>query len=228
MTTISANIKVHILKTQYLLFKNYCYFVENTRSREVVLIDPSWEFELINHRIEQLSAKPCAVLVTHHHHDHFHLAEKCATAYNIPVLMSANEINHYHVSCANLQALPSESFFIGSILIQYLLTPGHTYGSTCYLINNHLFTGDTLFNEGCGICTGKGASPEQMFSSLELIKNSIQDTTLIYPGHQFYSPVGQNFGFVKEHNIYLHFRSIDLFVAFRMRKQNNKQLFNFK
>ncbi len=228
MNTTAIDIQVHVLKTQHLNFKNYCFIVENVCAKEIVLVDPSWEFELIDQTIKQLSAKPCAVLLTHHHYDHIDLAEKCAIAYNIPVFMSSNEINFYNFTCAHLHALPQKSFWVNSFFIQCIATPGHTYGSICYLIGNNLFTGDTLFNEGCGICIDNGSCPEQLFYSLQAIKNIINNATLIYPGHQFYSTIGRDFAFVKEQNIYLHFNKVEQFVAFRMRKQNTANWLNFK
>lgn len=227
MNTVS-DINVHVLKTLHSTFKNYCFIVENVSTKEVVLIDPSWEFELIDQTIKQLSARPCAVLLTHHHYDHIDLAQKCATTYNIPVFMSSNEIDFYHFFCAHLQALPNQAFWINSIFIQFISTPGHTYGSTCYLIGNNLFTGDTLFNEGCGVCIDHGSCPKQLFYSLQTIKNISNDSTLIYPGHQFHSPIGQDFNFVKEQNIYLHFSKIEQFVAFRMRKQSMANWLSFE
>ena len=226
----ATNLTVHVLNTQRLMFKNYCYIVEHLGTKEAVLIDPSWEFHTVDQTLNQSGATPTAILLTHHHPDHVHLAQDCAKAYDIPVYMSNNEIDYYGFRCHNLQPLPDDKqFSIGAMTITLVQTPGHTHGGVCYLFDDQsFFTGDTLFNEGCGICTGKGADPTKMFDSLQIIKKIINDNTIIYPGHQFHSSIGQTFAFVKEHNIYLQLTTIDSFVNFRMRKQNMKNWLNFK
>lgn len=222
---------VHPLKVQRLFFKNYCYLVYDARSKDTVLVDPAWEWRTITETLRGLGCIPKAVLLTHHHLDHVHLASDCAKYYQIPVLMSAEERDYYHFSCTNLESLPnSEQFSIGTIPIRWLITPGHTKGSICYVIGEHWFTGDTLFNEGCGICVGKGACPKHMYHSLQALKERIKNTDRIYPGHLFNSTlgVGQTFATVKANNIYLGLASLEDFVAFRMRTQSWQRTLAFQ
>jgi glyoxylase-like metal-dependent hydrolase (beta-lactamase superfamily II) len=98
-----------------------------------------------------------------------------------------------------------------------MLTPGHTAGGVCYLIENNLFSGDTLFAEGCGYCSGRGADPRAMFHSLQLLKRTIAPQTLVFPGHSYGQLPGQTFGSLLKNNIYLAFDDERKFVQFRMR-----------
>jgi len=88
------------------------------------------------------------------------------------------------------------------------------------------FCGDTLFIEGCGLCSGKGADPNNMFDTLQKLKAKISPQTRIYPGHCYGKPVGQSFKYVLENNIYLQFDGREKFVAFRMRPHQSN-LFKF-
>ncbi len=229
-TNTEGSVVVQPLKVQRLTFKNYCYLIYDPASADAILIDPAWEFPKIQNAIQIAQCQLKAILLTHHHPDHVDLAEECAKFYDVPVFMSAAEVNTYHFQCFNLQLLSSNTTFkIGTVSITAISTPGHTQGGICYLINNNLFTGDTVFNEGCGVCSGKGASPEDMFNTLQNLKNIIDDSVLMYPGHVFYAPIGQTFAYVKKNNIYLQLTNQTSFVSFRMRKnQNQKKLFNFK
>jgi glyoxylase-like metal-dependent hydrolase (beta-lactamase superfamily II) len=198
---------------------NYCYIFINTLTKQALLIDPAWDIVAIQRIIKRYDAKVSAVLITHHHFDHVNLAEEFSKHYDCRIFISEKEYYHYKLKfdrkvlftdcdiqkVANIQVLP-------------ILTPGHTAGSTCYLIENALFTGDTLFNEGAGTCAGNGGDPNLMFSSFQRLKNMIANNTRIYPGHRFKSALGLTFEEVKQKNIYLQFDSVDVFVGFLMRK----------
>lgn len=156
------------------------------------------------------------------------MADTLAQRYEIPVFMSKFEIDYYQFRCTNLNSISyPEPFIIQDIHLKPIFTPGHTYGGTSYLIKNNLFCGDTLFIEGCGICSSKGANPYILFDSLQTLKKKISLDTYIYPGHSYGHEPGRTFKFVLENNIYLHFEEKEAFVAYRMRK-NQKGLFNFK
>lgn len=230
LINISDNHKLtfYQLKSSKHNLINCCYFIVNEKNRNAIAIDPAWDtnkFETIidHHKIDTIS-----VLLTHHHKDHIDLAEFFALKYNSNIYMSAKEIAYYGYHCKNLLPIESESAFIlGGIKVIPILTPGHTVGSTCYLIEKHLYTGDTLFIEGCGMCTGKGGNPEAMFDSLNRLKKILALDDRIYPGHHYHAEPGQSFSYLLQSNIYLHFNDKEQFIKFRMR-EGQKGLFAFR
>jgi hydroxyacylglutathione hydrolase len=210
------------------VFKNYAYTVVDHKNKSAIFIDPAWEMDKIITDIEQYSVTPRAVLLTHHHMDHVHLAEDFAKAFNIPVYISQDEIDYYGYSCTNLVGLKTyRAFFVDHIYIKPIHTPGHTYGGICYLIGDYLFTGDTLFIEGCGACLGKGSDPAALYNTLQQLKATIPGRTQIYPGHSFGKEPGAAFEELLKLNIYCHFKTEKEFIDFRMRSQQNKT-FSFK
>ena len=198
-------------------FVNYCYLLVHRTSRDAVLIDPAWEPALIDATLGALGAHPRAVLLTHHHHDHIDLADHYGSR-GLDVYMSALEADFYGFHCAGLRRIQREQMLhLGAIQVNPLRTPGHTVGSICYLASDALFTGDTVFAEGCGICSGRGADPSEMFDSLEGLKRQLDPDIRVYPGHRYGLPPGQTWKTLLSCNLYLQFSRRDLFVEFRMR-----------
>lgn len=221
-------LQVVILKMQYLFLKNFSYMVLNQISKEAVIIDPAWEIDKVEKTLWSNGVKLIGILVTHTHPDHVHLVKPLAQRYNCPVWLSLQEFESGNFRCKGLQVLENEApFSCGSIKIKPLLTPGHTPGGMCYLIGNHLFTGDTLFTEGCGICWGPKADPHQLFFSLQRLKAQTHLDTRIYPGHSYGKVPGKTFAEVLAQNLYLNFDREEDFVAYRMRK-GQKNLFRFQ
>lgn len=192
------------------------------------MVDPSWEADVIEKQLNDLGAKPVNILLTHAHYDHVDLVPYFVDRYQCKVFMSETEINYYNFSSPNLCSIRSElPFQLGSITIRPVFTPGHTKGGVCYLVDNRLFTGDTLFIEGCGICTVSGGSPEEMFYSLQRLKRIVPKEARVFPGHSYGTPPGQTFEFVIKNNIYLNINELDRFVEFRMRKLTTGTVMNF-
>jgi hydroxyacylglutathione hydrolase len=209
-------------------FINYTYLLFNNISNEAVVIDPGYEFDTLVTQIKNAGVQLRAILLTHHHEDHTQSAGQLAVFFNVPVWINELEQRFYGFTCSNLQTFYADSTLtIGSFHIPALHTPGHTKGSVCFYIDKYLFTGDTLFIEGCGMCLGKGADPLDMFNSIQKIRVNTYMTTLVYPGHCFGIEPGLQFEKVLNENIYFHINRIDKFVNFRMRK-NQKGWFDFK
>lgn len=196
--------------------------------KSAIIIDPAWEFDKIEKFLLDNEFVLKAILLTHHHPDHSDLASLMSEKFSVPVFVSREEATYYGFSCSGLEYFYSESRLpVEGFDIIPLFTPGHTWGSVCYHIGDNLFTGDTIFIEGCGICFGAGGSAQDMYHSLQKIKQRISRTTKIFPGHCFGTPVGAEFSFVLENNIYFHIKDINQFILFRMRN-NQKNLFSFK
>lgn len=225
---MGSGTQVSVIKTKGAGIINYNYLLIDMPTREVVFIDPSWEYEKMKKAVENIKGHVKAVLLTHAHLDHTNLSWRFAEEFNAEVFMGSREIMDYKFSCKNLRALEDGDFItFGESQLQCIHTPGHTSGSVCYYTEGMMFTGDTIFMEGCGICECPGGSPEDMYNSIQKIKSTIQENCRIYPAHCYGTQVGGLFEDVKKKNIYLNIKQKKYFIEFRMRP-NQKGLFDFK
>jgi hydroxyacylglutathione hydrolase len=219
--------QIVVLEMYFQFMKNYSYLVSDPAEHEAVIVDPAWQMEKVERALAGTPAKLRGVLITHSHYDHIHLASQIADTYKCPIWMSAAEISFSGFSSPRLKAIDSEPWEVGHLRIEPLLTPGHTPGSTCYLIGDCLFSGDVLFAEGCGICVDMEAA-YAMFSSLEKLKTRIPLETRIFPGHAYQRTPGQLMAQVLKDNMYLQFSNKHSFAAFRLRSgQNQAKMFQF-
>ncbi|WP_459470482.1 MBL fold metallo-hydrolase [Staphylococcus cohnii] len=200
-------------------FINYTYIVANTSTKKSVIIDPSWDIKKLLKTIEAQSLTPCAILLTHSHYDHTNLVNSIINIYpNINVYISKKEADYYKFNNRNLVTLKdNEVIQICGITIECYLTPGHTKGSMTYHINNNLYTGDTIFTEGCGICSGEGGSSEEMYYSVQLIK-TFDENCIIWPGHAFSLIPGHKLHYILKENLYFVIEDKEVFIKFSERR----------
>lgn len=219
-------IQCEIFKVQKGQFKNYCYAVYD--KTHAVLIDPAWNETLIQNFLMEKGLIVKGILVTHHHHDHIDLAAQFAEHYETSFYLSHTESDYYKIKHPRLALIEDEiELSFSNISIYPIKTPGHTKGSLCYWVNHQfLFTGDTLFNEGCGVCILEGGSEREMFYSLQKLKRLIPDNTQVFPGHMFRSKLGQSFLTLKnELNLFLMIENESDFVRCRQRVAKNIMAF---
>ncbi|WP_260612137.1 MBL fold metallo-hydrolase [Paenibacillus popilliae] len=220
--------RLHQFKTSSLNFINYNYIIIDKVSGQAAIVDPSWDLELIVRTFEHLGVQPASILLTHSHMDHVNMVNPLVERYDSQVFMSAEEINFYGFRCKNLNSVHDfDVLNLGFTELTFLLTPGHTVGGMCFLLTDHLFTGDTIFIEGCGACTSKGGSPEQMFESICKIKRTVKPHVCICPGHSYGKEPGYPLSYLMHNNIYFQIEKEEYFIQFRMRN-NQKNLLHFK
>ncbi|SOD99182.1 MBL fold metallo-hydrolase [Spirosoma fluviale] len=216
---MKTDLILYPLKVSSSTIINNCYVVINRATKQALIIDPAWELAKIEQVLSNEGASVSAILLTHSHNDHVNLADELARRYGCRVFMGADEIKYYTFSCPFLTAIHREEQLpIAGFSISPIFTPGHTHGSVCYLLDDVLFSGDTLFIEGCGQCTDQGADPRKLFLSLQKLKKRLRPSTIVYPGHSFIYETGKAMSSLMNHNIYMQIEDCDLFVKFRMRK----------
>jgi len=92
-------------------------------------------------------------------------------------------------------------------------TPGHTPGSQCFLVENRVVSGDTLFIDACGRVDFPGGNPEQMYYSLTQKLMALPDDMILFPGHNYAPLKHATMGEQKRTNPYLKFSSLKQFLA---------------
>ncbi len=197
---------------------NYSYVIIDKTSKEAAIIDPAYELEKVEAVLHEYDAKLSKILITHSHSDHVDLVDRLVRMYNTQVYMSAREIEYYDYTCENLHSLEDkQTIDIGNTQISSLLTPGHTVGSMCFLLPDTMFTGDTIFTEGCGICNIPGGCPSSLFETVQHIKHAVRKDTVVFPGHSFGNGIGHTLGYLCTHNAYFDLDR-ETFIYFRMRE----------
>lgn len=226
-TRVQENVTVVPVRVLNGAMLNICYVLANEITKDAIIIDPAWEPRKIERILEKHKLQLKCVVLTHSHFDHVDLCEFFSKKYSTPVYMSEVEVGYYNFCCFNLVTFrDNECLRAGGFEIVTIPTPGHTKGSTCLHIGNNLFTGDTLFTEGCGACIGAGSDPYYLYESLSKLKKLLPSDVRVYAGHSYGEEVGQTMSTVIKKNIYLNFNSAEKFVKFRMRR-NQKSLLSF-
>lgn len=164
--------------------KNFSYLVGARNGDTAIIIDPGWEAQKLIEEGKTEGRTITALLVTHTHYDHVNAAQEVATALTIPIYV------HEHEVIALPQELDIRTTKEGSIIEEAGLsftcyhTPGHSPGSQCFLVENVLFTGDTLFVDSCGRVDLEGGNPDEMMQSLHRL-STLPENIIVYCGHDY-------------------------------------------
>jgi glyoxylase-like metal-dependent hydrolase (beta-lactamase superfamily II) len=203
--------------------QNFVYVVGSKRTREIAIVDPAWAIDELLKHIESKDLTPVAALVTHYHPDHIggsmmgHQIEGLAELLerrSIPAHVHAEETEGVRrltgLSETDLVRVDSgDTLEIGDVQIRFLHTPGHTPGSQCFLVENKLVSGDTLFVRGCGRVDLPGSDPDQMFQSMRRL-SELPDDTVLFPGHNYAEVPQSTIGDEKAGNPYLRVPTLEM------------------
>ena len=187
----------------------YTYLIASAKGREAVIIDPVIEnvdsyITLLN----ELDLKLVKVIDTHIHADHITGASKLKKVTNCSTIMG----EHTPADAVEVKVKDEEIIKIDQIEIKAMYTPGHTSDSYSFLMNNCLFSGDTLLINGTGRTDFQNGSSIDAYNSLfnKLLK--LPDDTMLYPGHDYNGKLSSTIGKEKQHNPRLQVKNVDEYV----------------
>lgn len=168
-----------------------CYIVMDENTSEAVIIDPGADEEIIYNLIENMKAKVKYILLTHGHFDHVGAVEYLSEKLNVPFYINKKDEEYAlkddyvftKLRKADGYLKEGDTFKIGNKEIKVLETPGHSKGGVSFLIEDNLFTGDTLFLGSIGRTDFNGGSFEEIISSIKTKLIPLGDNIKVYPGH---------------------------------------------
>jgi hydroxyacylglutathione hydrolase len=158
------------------------------RSKEAVVIDPGADPAKIVEQCQGLTVRH--LLCTHGHRNHATAKEEVKAAVGGETGLSLVDAKAY-LRSAQHYLNDGEKLTFGDFELEVLATPGHSAGSLCFKVGNHLFTGDTLLAGNIGRTDLPDVDLSKQLVSVLSRLLSLPENTVIYPGHGPTTTVGQ-------------------------------------
>ena len=187
----------------------YTYLIASSEGREALIIDPVLENvdEYIN-ILKELNLKLVKVIDTHIHADHVTGASKLKDITKCSTIMG----DHTPAETVEIRVKDDELIKLDNLKIRAIYTPGHTSDSYSYLMDNYLFSGDTLLINGTGRTDFQNGNAEDAYDSIfnKLLK--LPEETLLYPAHDYKGERVSTIGKEKRQNPRLQVSSVGEYV----------------
>jgi glyoxylase-like metal-dependent hydrolase (beta-lactamase superfamily II) len=205
---------------------NFVYIIGDRETRKAAVVDPAWDIDAIVRYCEREGYNVDKILITHYHQDHLggsmmgqHIQGAADMLNRIKAKVYVNKHEAEGVKKVSglsdsdlVKVEAGDAIKIGDIDLKFIHTPGHTPGSQCFLVEDNLISGDTLFVNSCGRVDLPGSDPEAMYYSLNHTLRNLDDSTVVYPGHAYAPESSTTIGEQKRHNMYMRFKNLDDFL----------------
>ena len=187
----------------------YTYLIASSKGREALIIDPVLDnVEDYLKLLTELDLKLVKVIDTHIHADHVTGASKLKDKTKCTTIMGENT----PANSVEIKVKDEEIIKLDHLKIRALYTPGHTSDSYSFLMDNYLFSGDTLLINGTGRTDFQNGSSEDAYDSIfnKLLK--LPEETLLYPAHDYNGEKVSTIGKEKKQNPRLQVNSVNEYV----------------
>ncbi len=180
------------------LIENNMYLVMDEKSHDAVLIDAPQDIPEVKKTVDELGANVKYILITHGHFDHIMGLNSLKKTLNAPAvickddLVISDNVNEFTriFGVPDIEPPIYEKFVkdgdilnVGDMKIKVIQTPGHTEGGVCYLIDDNLFSGDTLFKQSVGRTDLFGGNLEKIRHSVKEVLFKLDENIKVFPGH---------------------------------------------
>lgn len=193
-----------------------CYLLEDEATGAAAVIDPGFESEELSSLVQK-NGHVDVILLTHGHFDHISGVSRLCRETGAKVYLSVNDLLLVGDGRLNLaepftgSAVPpfrvdvplnnGDTVEVGSLTVRVMSTPGHTAGGCCFLVEDAIFSGDTLMKLSCGRTDCPTGSNAQMLDSLRRLA-ALKGDYRVFPGHG--SPT--TLDFERQNNVFLESR----------------------
>ena len=187
----------------------YTYIIASSEGREALIIDPVLEnVEDYINIINKLNLKLTKVIDTHIHADHVTGAGKLRNKTKCVTIMG----EHTPTNAVEIKVKDNEIIKLDQLKIKALYTPGHTSDSFSFLMDNYLFSGDTLLINGTGRTDFQNGNSKDAYNSIFNRLLKLPDETLLYPAHDYKGEKVSTIGKEKKFNPRLQVSNVNEYI----------------
>ncbi len=187
----------------------YTYIIASAEGREALIIDPVLEnVEDYIKLLTELNLKLVKVIDTHIHADHVTGAGKLRDKTQCVTIMG----EHTPTDAVEIKVKDEEIIKLDQLKIKAIYTPGHTSDSFSFLMDNYLFSGDTLLINGTGRTDFQNGSSKDAYNSLFNRLLKLPDETLVYPAHDYKGEKVSTIGKEKKFNPRLQVNNVEEYI----------------
>ena len=187
----------------------YTYLIASKEGREALIIDPVLEnIDTYIETLNKLNLKLVKVIDTHIHADHVTAASKLKDKTKCVTIMG----EHTPADAVEIKVKDEEIIKLDHLKIKALYTPGHTSDSFSFLMDNYLFSGDTLLINGTGRTDFQNGNSKDAYNSLFNRLLKLPDETLLYPAHDYKGETVSTIGKEKKFNPRLQVRNVEEYI----------------
>ena len=187
----------------------YTYLIASAKGREALIIDPVLEnIEQYIKLLNELDLKLVKVIDTHIHADHITAASKLKNKTNCTTIMG----EHTPSDAVEIKVKDNEIIYVDKLEIKVIYTPGHTKDSYSFLMDDYLFSGDTLLINGTGRTDFQGGNSEDSYNSIFNRLLKLPEETLLYPAHDYNNQKVSSIGKEKKFNPRLQVNGINEYI----------------
>ncbi|WP_303722475.1 hydroxyacylglutathione hydrolase family protein [Malonomonas rubra] len=189
---------------------NFSYLVYCPETMQGAAVDPSMRPEVLIAEAKQRGVTIKLLLNTHGHQDHVAGNQRIQALTNVQLAANPTDVPNPDLPLSEGSVIP-----LGNAAIEVLHTPGHTPGSLVFKTGKRIITGDTLFVSRCGRADLPGSNVEDLYYSLQRLKNLPTDTE-VFPGHDYGPTPTSTIAWELENNDFLKCPDLQSFIKLRL------------
>jgi glyoxylase-like metal-dependent hydrolase (beta-lactamase superfamily II) len=204
---------------------NFAYLIGDRETGDALAVDPAYSVRELVETAAADGMRITGALLTHYHPDHVGGDLMGFSIEGARELLAMDDVSApLHVQRAEVPGVKrvtgaSDSDLVvhdsgdevraGDVPIRLLHTPGHTPGSQCFLVDDCLVAGDTLFLDGCGRTDLPGGDPRALYESITQKLAKVPDEAVLFPGHLYSPDPSATMGHTRQNNFVFKPRGVD-------------------
>jgi glyoxylase-like metal-dependent hydrolase (beta-lactamase superfamily II) len=180
---------------------NFCYVIYSEKENKAAIVDPGLEPEKSIDFIKNNNLILDFIIITHYHSDHSFGLSSIKTFFTKAKSIASIEDGKKIDDEIDIFINDGGELTLGEINLKFILTPGHTPGGICIIVDDKaIITGDTLFIGDCGRTDLPGGDIYVMYNTLQNIIKNLSDDLIVFPGHDYGDKAFDSLGHQKKVN----------------------------